>query len=549
MSRVPGNESGRVHRWLQRHRGRRGVAMMLVLCMLAGVSVLTAAALTSQQSAPDTGVNAAAEVQARWSAESAANIAVAVLETNYDFSGANAEMMKDMLVGAGLAGVTVTDLQGNPPQEDDRELMLKASSVVNGVRVEVTKQVSLGPIVPIAQAANPHYPEFALAASDTMVLEAGSGVFKWHLSPEADSPRPVALGALTSLGTKVSIDAAANTSGAVLFANKSADSTMQTRIGSTTLAAGGDALGYDLPLTAELTPAAFSTLATATTSDLDLDGAPASATLPTGGKYAKLRVRNGATLTLSAANGTHYSFGDIDIEANAEVRVMGAVVIEARGDLRVCTGGAVTLGDSAAALAVFTSGHVQVNNAGFGVPVTVARDSARSFKTVPAYQRPSRVRLFAQVPTAGFGAPTIQVHGNGLLLGCVHAPGNAVAVNHGAIIGNVVAKSVGLRANSFLVYDPALDNRAGFTNFSGPLYENRAPIADLTNALASFNVSLGAKSLTTSLLSIGTALPPMDEEGGGSGPTPAARNARVAVVVPSLVNDPLDNDDDEEDDD
>jgi hypothetical protein len=525
--------------------------MMLVLGMLAAVTVLTAAAITSQQNAPDTGLNAAADVQARWSAESAANLAVAVLETNYDFSGLNAEMMADQLVASGLANVKVTTPDGRIPTPDDRELMLTATSTVNGVTREIQKRVSLTPAVPIDQAADPLLKEFGIAAADGLYLDDTVKITTWGLSPASGSTKPVSVASLASTGSNVAMGASPSLSRIALFVGANADAGFAAKITSMTYAAGGRQLPYTIPAVPEIAPAVFSSLPTATASEVQVSGTGTNVTLPTGGKYASLRVESGATVRLSAANGTHYSFDELRIESKGTLIIEGAVLVEVRSGARVKDQSAITFAGDTSALALFTKADVEIVDSGVGVPLAVAQDTARRPAGLTSYTNPNRLRIFPQPASAGgSSSPTITIDKKSMVVGCIHAPTGRVDVKDSScVFGRMTGYDVRMSQNAVLLYDPALDPNTGFTNSKSALFDaTGAAIPQVATALATVNPAGGTSLFKATMTSVKGVLSAVAVAEDGPAVTATlsgavtARATRLAEVKPVECDDDRNND-------
>jgi len=514
-------------------RRRRGIAMMLVLGMLAAVTVLTAAAITSQQNAPDAGVNATSEVQARWSAESAASLAVAVLETNFDYSGTNAEMMAKQLLANGLASVTITTVDGRVPTSDDLELLLTSSATVNGVTKEVQKRLSLTPAVPLDEALDPMLKEFVLVAARGIGLDDSVRVAQWGLSPAA-STKPVSIGAFGSLGADVSLGASPSLSRVALFTDLNADAALAARTASPSLAAGGRPIPYMVPTVPELVPAVFAGLPVAAPADIVLSGASTDVTLPTGGKYADLRIEAGATVRLNSANGTHYSFENLVLDNSAVMVVEGPLLIETRSAFMVSNRSAVVLADATSGLAVFTKGDVIVSDSGVGVPVAVARDSSRSPSSLTGYSNPSRLRLCSQpVTTGGVSSPQFRLVAGSMFLGCIYAPNADLALRQGAtLIGRATAYDLAVREGSSIIYDPALDRNTGYTNVKSVLYASGGTaVASVSATLSAFDPDDGAAALKSTIQSIAPLVAVTEDEAAEPPALATATSPRDARIV------------------
>lgn len=511
--------------------GRRGIALLLVLGVLAAVTILTAGALTSQQNAPTMGQNAAAEVQAKWSAESAAEIAAAVLETEFDYSGANAQMMVDQLIARGMADVSITTLSGGEPTPHDRELLLRATASVSGVTREITKRVSLSVLAPPSKAADAYYTEFGVVASEVLDIDSDALVASWKLSPDTHSPMPVAIGVFTASGDKVEIEPSANLIEAALFAHADADPVLDALIKAPNLAPKGARIPYSLPLAAEPIPASLSSLPVAASDDIQLDGTGDSATLSTGGLYKKVEVKNGAVLTLDASNGTHYSFETLKISSDGVVVIKGAVLLEMRNRLEVKDGATLALADDRSALAAFVTNDITLEKCGIGTPVDVARANDRGISSLTVYQRPDRIRIFAR--SKDNSRPNLKIRDRALVRAVIHAPQSEFTLENATLVGRASAKRVLLKRDSELYYDPRLDRRVGFTQLNGPLYgENGTALPSLAELLDSFSMSDGARVLSE-ILATFTAAPTLELAVSGDGEADTTdRNARVVHVAP-----------------
>ncbi len=533
---------------------RRGIAMMLVLGVLAAVTVMTAAALTSQQNAPNTGLNAVADAQARWSAESAASIAAAVLETNFNYTGANAEMMAQQAVACGLVDVCVTTLDGRTPTAEDLELLLTAKSTVNGVTREVQKRISLTPALPIDQAADPHLGEFGIVTTSGLHMDDDVKVTKWGLSPAAASTKPVAVGVFATSGTNLVMGTSPSLANIAVYAGADADAGLASKIISDSYARGGRQLPYKVPVVCEIIPAAFSSLPVATTSDLEVTGPSQDVTLPTGGKYETLEISNGATCRMKQSSGTHYSINDLKMQDSGVLLIEGKVLLEVRSSLSMSNLCAITLADASSGLVIYTKGDAQIDDSGVGVSPAVARDTTRRPASLTAYSSPARLRIYPQPTSAGGNAnPQITISSRSIVVGCIHAPtGKVDADQNSVLLGRLTAEKVHFKRGSMLLYDPALDNNSGFTNTKGVLFESGGTaVSAVATTLSTFNPLLGAAALKSTLSGL-NAVPVEDEMGGPITLAGAvtARATRIATALPVEPDDDRDNDlvpDDDED--
>jgi len=191
-------------------RAPRGVAMLLVLITLTVGTVLAAAALSSRDNSSAIGINAGVVTGASWAAEAGANVGQAVLESSLAWRArGDGVILEDFPLAGARVNAVVTDLQGNPPSVDDREVILLATASIDQLDHTVERRISLGLPASIFQPVDPFLSEFALFADEELEIEPGAKVRSFRLSPEADTRVPIkfGLGFDSASGLNVSDDA------------------------------------------------------------------------------------------------------------------------------------------------------------------------------------------------------------------------------------------------------------------------------------------------------------------------------------------------------
>ena len=454
---------------MMRARGRRGVAMLLVLVAMVVAVILTSAAIVSRETSPEMGANATATVAASWSAESAANYAVGVLAEGYDWTaalGADGTFVDSMVVGDATVHVVLTDLEGNVPDSDDRDLYMIATATVGGVETMVRRMVTLGAPGDPIDSIDPMLGEFALFGTEELFVGPSATIGVWPLSPEAATRPEVKLGTsfLQAGDLSVSLDGAMGPVG--MFADRNGDPGLISEMES--MAASRS---FQVPLP-------IPTLAM---------GVPSAvmAALPAGGDY---QPSNGSIVTMPCAN-----YGQVQIQnsvqatidgtspavircdrlivSDATVRIVGDVSIYVRDRIRVNSNGRIVLADADASLKVYVCNEMDLDTGGqVGV---VQSDAGRAASALETWVSPMQVQILeVSAADGGSGATTVTVQGGSMLLGNVHAPGSAVSVmTGGAVIGRATGAAMRVENSGTLLYCPTLDSRVGFTNESGPLYE------------------------------------------------------------------------------
>lgn len=477
---------------------RRGVAMMLAILSVATASVLTAAYIASRESTPAIGANASAAVASECAARSAANTAIAILETQANWAG-DADptaLVTDFAIAGAKVTVLVTDLQGNPPTATTTDLLVTSTAVSGATRAVAQRVVRYQRATTPIVAIDPYLGEFALFSTGTLTIDSAATVANWSKSPAALAAKKVRLGAGFAASASLTIDPAATVVDTSLIVNSSGTAALKSRVGDAKLVAG-DALPLDVPAVQASLPLGFTLIPVASLTNRSYSGV-SGATLAAG-RYENVNITNQFVATLDAANGPMYSVNNLTLDTQGVLRIRGNVQICIRGDLAVSNRATVELGDANATVTFYLARHASVNDAGLGIGRTVARDTNRSATGVASYTAPDRVRFVSLNPLSGGTASghMFVVTAKALALGCFHLPGATVLIDsNSGLIGRVTGANVRVRSNGTLLYDPALDSNAGFTARKGPLYNaDGSPIAGLVTGLTTFNVLSGAQGL------------------------------------------------------
>ncbi len=493
-------------------RGERGVAMLMVVVALTVTAVLTGALLGSREHSPVIGSNAGKLAKAKWSAESAANATVAAMGSIEDMM-ANLSDPSVALDGLEMGGAQVrvylTNLEGDPPDADDRELILWAYAEVDGMVREVKKRLSVRPAVDPAGAVDLGLHEFAIFAADRLSMHERSRVRFWPLSPEGRSKYPSKLGVGFSSDADLSVHDGADLSQTAWYADADAGSGLVSAMSSLPGASFWQ-IPLDVPAIAEAPVPALSGLVGGT-DDRDY-GLGDDIGLPPG-SYGDATVGMGATVRLVAGAGGRYGFQSLVVDGGTViVSGQAEVIVE---DVAISSGGSVCLADDAATLTLHLVDDMQMDGGSFGVYVA---DAGRAPSDLEHYVDPRRVRLYTPGPAhGGTGDQTIQLDDNSAVVACVHAPDATVAVQNGAaILGRVTASYVALNDGGEVRYCPALDPRVGFTMAEGPLYDQSGdPAVGLEDAIASImGIDGTLDDLLALLLADWSTMPP---SGGGGG--------------------------------
>lgn len=513
-------------------RTRRGLAMMLVVVALVVGTVIAGVAISTQSMAPQIGANAQDAAQARWSAESAADYAAAVLETSIALSSiTEGSMMSDFTIAGGSVDVTVTNLVGNTPDDADRDLIVTAAASVNGVSVVARRQVSLGPPPSAPAQVDPYLSEFAIFANNGLTIAAGARIGKWSRSPEARSTTPLKIGTGFANLASLNIARGADVRNAAIYMDATATATLLNEL-SSNLFVSGAKIPLDLPARHVSIPAAVSGLAYGGTNTFTYNTKGASVVFPQNREYSgSLIVDNGSELILDASVSPAYAFGGIFMINGGVLKIRGDVDVEVNGALNLVNKARIEV-EPGGHLDLFVRGNVYLQRSAIGAEAAAITDSGCDPNSLTRYTRPDTVRILS--PASPYANQTFLADDRALVAASVHMPAAASTVtNQSTIIGRLTGKTISIGTGSAVYADTALDNLAGFTNLDGPLYQsNGNPLAGvvslLTGVLAILHVNKTAEEFAATINSAANASVEAPEA-PADGAT--ARNTRSTVVV------------------
>lgn len=527
------NRHGPVRTTIRSATRQRGVAMVLVLIAVIVTVVLGGTVLTARQNSTAIGDNAGSAAVASWSAESAAQYTVAVLQTEADWLSTGGDLMTDVPFLGGDVTVTITAIDGSDPSDEDRELIITATAVVDGVDTTVQKLVSVTPSGGVGDV-DPHLGEFGVFGRTGVDIDNDAIVSKWSRSPEYGAAAGVKLGTGFVSSADLEIADGARLIGAELYVDDHASSSLEAMTSDVAFA-GGTRIPLRIPVVPKALPSAFGLLPDVRAFDLVLvDGAY---TLPGVAAIGDLELTHGAELTLDGDGvGSHYSFSDAVIEDSTLI-INGSVSLWIRDDLEIIDGSSVVL-EPGAMLAIYVADSIAIVDSVVGVDADLAGTLDRSATDVSEYVDPRRIRIFGlSEDDGGASSATILIREKSLVVGFIHAPLAEVGIESSStLFGRVSADVVRIGESCRLLYCPRMDTRIGFTSLRGPLYnDDGTPITGLITALNTFDESLGADQLGSHLeSSIGSS--EESSEGGNIVETVTPRSARRAVERPIPLN-------------
>lgn len=446
---------------------RRGIAMILVLISISVAIVIAGVALSTRDTSSAIGANASSNASATWAAESAANVAATVISKNIaDWTDSvTTEMMTDWDFADAEVDVVVTNLEGNEPTADDEILRMTVTATVDGITKEIVKEIAVTQSVEIDGAADPWLKEFAIFAATTLNISDNAKFRVWDMSPKSSVSSSVKIGGEFASISDVVMDSS-EIVGAEFYPTEDSASTVIDTISDETYN-GGWAMPTEIPVY----PAAMST---------------ALKTTPSSGDAV---FDDGGVTTVDGATDPHTHLRDLEIKDHSTLLIQGDVEIYIERLLCVRNNAHIQLADGAT-LKIFVGEQIEIdNNAFVGLP-----EGMTAYADMNEYVSAENFWLITLDPAqGGAAAPTIDINNNAFFKGCVHAPTAEFELSNTALfIGRVTANRVAI-GNSRFLYDPQLDNGAGFTNSEGPLYDQDTlqPVAGLETAITDYDWTLG----------------------------------------------------------
>lgn len=523
----------RTRRSAPRGRQRRGVAMLLVLVALGAATVMGSAYVASREAAPVIAANAEVSSNAKWAAQSGANLAVAILQTSLPIDA-------DLDEGAIVSGVSfnlaesdafVTNASGQPITGADRFVLVNALGDAGRIGSIQQRRVVRRPTNHVTQALDPHLRDFAVYAVDRARFESGAFVAPWPDSVRGPALYTADIAVGFSGSARLSSAGSQPMPGARLVLNDAATESLRTAAASTHFA-GVIETEARFPRASVRVPA-------------ELDAIPAgllgvsslSSLLPAtvlSASNASVSASGGGVVTFNAANGRDYSVFNLTAN-NGTIRIVGDVRILVRNDLDLLDRSAIDLAPGAR-LEIYVRDDVTISNSVVGFPKTTGNNTFRHYSNLTGVFDSSRARIFVVDPSAGGEADQlVALSGRALLAAEIHAPAAAVDITgDSAIIGRVTAYDFRLRNNSIIFYDHALNRGGGLADTTGPLYDPvRGPV--LRKALATFDDASGVDSLMAHVRAVfndeGVDPDPADDAPPLSAVAPDPRDAFRNVVV------------------
>ncbi len=432
------------------------------------------------------------------------------METTVDWrTPANAGMLlEDMdLLGAEV-NVAVTNLEGGPVEDDDRQVLMTVSASIGGIETVVQRVIYEQDDATYEEALDPELNEFGVYVAKGINIESDSRIDTWKMSPAARVDGTAKLGFGFTSASGVSASSRSFPKKASGFTPPGTSASLDSVLSSYSVVASELPVGV-WSTTAEI-PAELTGLSAAHALFLPIVHTT-DRTLNGGGYGVTVTLTNNAKFVLDEAEGP-YLFaannpsGDGLTIDHATIVVRGKVIVGAIDSVRMRDSTFVF--EDGASLAFYHGSGLRIDDCVIGPDPSLIADSNRDYKDLKSWFDPRRARFVQLNINALDASNTVSIDSNSLIIGSVHAPTSVVRIDDDSVLaGRLSAAQLSLEDGGMLLVDPIFDNKMGLTSpKTSPLYDiNGDLIAGVRSAMEATTPDEGLSASKTRVLS---ALPP-----------------------------------------
>ncbi len=462
-------------------RARRGVALLFALVTVALASVVA----LSYAKTRDVTLIAADELreaaEARNAAKSGLAIASAMLDAGVLPSASDhGVLFADLPLGNAHAAATLLDLETSLPATAYSRGFNLVVAGASGSLQSTSTAVGRIPAADAATLVDVDLSEFALFASESIDIAPDAALARWSNSPFAVLREPIAIAtaALDPAHVRIGRDA-----DAIDFVIGQAAPIPTTSIAADeALADGHIAIPDTLVLPAAPLPPE---LLGATSADpITLDGVVQSSTRST----TDIRIAPRASVTVRGSV-TIAADADFRIEPGARLIVEGSLALLVGDDL-IIDGADIEVAPGGS-LVAYIGGDLEMASAFVG-PLRTDASEGRDATGLAAWDGGAeRVIVYSMQTDANRGdelASRWTIRGSSVVKATLYAPTASIRMEGtSTLYGRAAAQRIELASGSALFYDPALDDRQGFTATGSGIYNGRGRVHSAIRAFASLD--------------------------------------------------------------
>lgn len=432
-------------------RRRRGVAVILALVAVSVATLLGLSVASTRDATVATSGNLARVSASRAAAASGIELAAAMLAREGAFDGMTGNVLFDgvELNGSRLRAEVVDLETGGPADESTRAYEVVVRSEHDGL-IERARAVGRAPVTDAPMHADLDCSEFAVLSTGSLAIEGNAHVGNWSRSPLSALAEPVRIGSSKGRAADLAVSEDASVHGCV-----------ELRRGD--FAVAGDSDAHDELLADRICPLP---------AEIHVPAAPA----PTPPR----RVEAVASLLLDGLVGSSMaSSGDARVPARGSVTVRGTVTVDVGGNLFVERGSRMFVENALVLVVrgntVIDAGSIEVAPEGSLTLIamgdlTLSGAFVGGSRTDPGEGRDAsgyagydggaaRTMLFASDDRR------VLIADGSVVKGQIYGPSARIDIeSRSAVYGRLLGRDIVLHEGVALYYDPALDNRRGWTN-------------------------------------------------------------------------------------
>lgn len=442
--------------------------MMVITAMATGV-VLSTAYVASRSNASVIGSNLAASSQARVNVESSLALTTAALTMDADWREKHVDgLLLERTDGNTSTRVELIDLAtGSVPDRSTVDIRAVVSTSVEGI--ERTAEADFFIALPEqAGSIDIDLGEFAMFAGDSVTVRSEAVVEAWSASPASGRGDPIRVATANGTSGAVQVQGAA----AVVHGVEYASEVRAGDSGPLPVSHIPDRVVMPMPAPPR-----------------DLQGAPflagAQGRIETDARMNELTMSGGMILELT---------GGADLLVEGDLVLTGGSTLRISGDSHLVVTGDANITDSTIEVAETGSLSMHVGGDLDFRHAEVVEPGGTVDTWVPDLDRVKFLSLAARETI-----PRWRVRGRSLVKGEFYAPTVEFQLQGRAVlVGRIAAQRVLLEGRSCLLYDPALDDRNGYTAIDERAFDETGellgPIAELedlsTESLAELSEEL-----------------------------------------------------------
>jgi len=502
----------------------RGVAIVLVIVGVAAAAVIGAAYVASQLNAPQIVGNVNEGIEARYIADSGADLATAIMECetiDWRAAAATGVLIDNLPMGDGSVSITVKNTAGSNPDTYTEYPIIVSKGKSGAMKQTVGAQVHAPLSANSSGKVDVDLSEFAAFGGESINVVSG-WITRWPASPRASVGLPVKVGtnAITSAAITIKDAAAAPDAVAYVMASAPASTVTDSGGGPAPIGRNNFSTSETIPLPPPPTPG-LSNLCWSPYRTPSITANTISV-VNSDRRLSSLSIDDKATLTVDLAGGNR----TIGISGPLTIQGEGALEIEnghldlvVQGNLNVLGKGVMSLGPGAS-VTIWVGGTVTIDDSAIGLPLSLRTMSRDAQQGLNVYYDPQLCTLYRinainsidlnllDFDDAANWVWTDNTLKSWIISGqayvCARIYGySEVALtidNHSAVFGNVVANNVVVSNNSAIYYDHTLDTGCGYTAPNSALYA--APL-DLRDDVRALLVDLNPGTIASVLALLG----------------------------------------------